>query len=208
MDLSNPFAAITPTLDAAVLQVLAATTGWCTAAEVHRRCERGSDEGVRKVLARLVRQGVVSVETTARYPVYRLNREHVAARQIVELSVLRDELFQRIRAEVAGWRVEPVHAGLFGSFARGTADSDSDIDILLVRPSTLTPSDEDTWLDQIDDLERRLRVWTGNDAQVVDLAPGALEQMVRDADPLVDSWRADDVHVHGERILDVLRSVR
>ncbi|MGL5862343.1 MAG: nucleotidyltransferase domain-containing protein [Phycicoccus sp.] len=117
-------------------------------------------------------------------------------------------MFRRIRAEVAGWRVEPAHAGLFGSFAQGTADSDSDIDILLVRPSPLTPSDEDTWLDQIDNLERRLRLWTGNDAQIVDLAPDALRQMVRDADPLVDSWRADDLHVHGERILDVLRSVR
>ncbi|MGL4174763.1 MAG: nucleotidyltransferase family protein, partial [Dermatophilaceae bacterium] len=152
--------------------------------------------------------GVVSVETTARHSVYRLNREHLAARQIVELSLLRDELFQRIRTEVAGWRVEPTHVGLFGSFARGAADSDSDIDILLVRPPTLTQSDEDTWLSQIDDLERRLRAWTGNDAQIVDLTLDALGRMVREEDPLVDSWRADDLHVHGERILDVLRTVR
>ena len=59
MDLSFPLATIAPTLDAGVLQVLAATTAGCSAAEVHRRLGRGSDEGVRKVLARLVEQGVV-----------------------------------------------------------------------------------------------------------------------------------------------------
>jgi hypothetical protein len=34
MDLSNPLAVVTPTLDAAVLQALAATTGWATGAHV------------------------------------------------------------------------------------------------------------------------------------------------------------------------------
>jgi hypothetical protein len=29
--------------------------------------------------------------------------------------------------------------------------------------------------------------------------------MARDADPLVDSWRAEDIHVHGETLLELLR---
>lgn len=134
LDLCFPLTSVAPTLDAGVLQVLAATTVGCTAAEVHRRLGRGSDEGVRKVLARLVRQGVVLVETPARYPIYHLNREHIAVPHIEALTRVRGELFDRIREEVANWEVEPIHAGLFGSFARGTADSDSDIDVLLVRP--------------------------------------------------------------------------
>ena len=59
MDLSNPLATVAPTLDAGVLLVLAATSSTCTAPEVRRRLRYGSDEGVRKVLARLVHQGVV-----------------------------------------------------------------------------------------------------------------------------------------------------
>jgi predicted nucleotidyltransferase len=208
MDLSFPLATVAPTLDAGVLHVLASTTAGCTAAEVHRRLGRGSDEGVRKVLARLVRQGVVLVETPARYSAYRLNRDHVAVPHIVALSRVRDEILGNICTEVGGWEVEPSHAGLFGSFARGTADSDSDIDVLLVRPDSPAELDEDRWLEQLDRLDVRIRAWTGNPAQIVDLAPATLGQMARDRDPLVDSWRAEDIQVHGERLLDLLRRLR
>lgn len=201
-------ATVAPTLDAGVLHVLSATTAGCTAAEVHRRLGHGSDEGVRKVLARLVRQGVVLVEIPARYPLYRLNREHVAVRHIVALTRVRDEILDRIRQEVADWRVKPLHAGLFGSFARGTAGSDSDIDVLLVRPEALAELDEDTWLDQVDRLDRGIQVWTGNAAQVIDLAPATLGRMTRDGDPLVDSWRAQNIPVYGQRIAELIRGRR
>lgn len=205
VDLSFPLATIAPTLDAGVLQVLAATTAGCSAAEVHRRLGRGSDEGVRKVLARLVQQGVVLAQTPVRYPVYHLNREHLAAPHIEGLCRLRAELFDRLRSEVSGWAVEPTHAGLFGSLARGTANSDSDIDVLLVRPKKLTAIEEGVWLEQIDRLDRHIQAWTGNTAQIIDVTPATLGSMVRKADPLVDSWRTDEIPLFGERILDLLR---
>ena len=208
MDLSFPLGTITPTLDAGVLHVLASTTAGCTAAEVHRRLGHGSDEGVRKVLARLVTQGVVLVETVARYPVYQLNRDHVAVPHIEALTRVRDEIVGRIRHELARWEIKPSHAGLFGSFARGVADSDSDIDVLLVRPDLPSAFDEEVWLDQLDRLDRRIRAWTGNAAQVIDLAPAILSQMDRHGDPLIDSLRAEDVHIHGEPLLDLLRRLR
>lgn len=208
MDLSFPLTTIAPTLDAGVLHVLAATTQGCTAAEVHRRLGHGSDEGVRKVLGRLVGQGVVLAETPARYPVYRLNRDHVAVPHIEALTKIRGEIIERLRREVSGWEIEPSHAGLFGSFARGTADADSDIDVLLVRQIELPESDEDMWLEQIDRLDRLILAWTGNTPQIVDLAPTTLAQMARDSDPLVDSWRADDIEIHGPRLLDLLRNLR
>jgi predicted nucleotidyltransferase len=208
MDLSFPLSTIAPTLDAGVLQVLSATTAGCTAAEAHRRLGRGSDEGVRKVLSRLVGQGVVLVETPARYPVYRLNREHLAAPHIEALTRVRGELLDRIRAEVRSWVVEPIHAGLFGSFARGTADSDSDIDVLLIRPAILTDVEDADWLEQLDRLDLQIRMWTGNIAQIIDISPATLAHMVRERDPLIDSWRADDIPVQGELLLDLLRELR
>lgn len=208
MDLSFPLATIAPTLDAGVLHVLAATTAGCTAAEVHRRLGRGSDEGVRKVLGRLVRQGVVLVDTPARYPIYQLNREHVAAPHIEALTKVRGEIVDRIRSHVAGWQFTPLHAGLFGSFARGTADSESDIDVLVVRPADLDEADEDIWLSQLDRLDQHIEALTGNAAQIIDLTPATLDQMATIADPLVDSWRADDIVLHGQPILDLLRRLR
>ncbi len=208
MDLSFPLATVAPTLDAGVLHVLAATSAACTAAEVHRRLGRGSDEGVRKVLARLEGQGVVIVQRPTRYPVYLLNREHVAVPYIEALTQARGELIDRIRVEIDGWALAPCHAGLFGSFARGTADASSDIDVLLVRPDQLAEDSEALWLEQLDRLDAHITRWTGNAAQIVDLTPADLRQMARDDDPLVDSWRADDIPVHGERLLDLLRRIR
>lgn len=208
MDLSYPLACIAPTLDAGVLHVLAATTAGCTAAEVHRRLGRGSDEGVRRVLARLERQGVVIVQRPTRYPVYLLNRQHVAVPHIEAITRVRGELIERIREEIDGWALAPSHAGLFGSFARGTADASSDLDVLLVRPDRLTEESEALWLEQLDRLDALITSWTGNTAQIVDLAQADLRKMADEADPLVDSWRADDIPIYGERLLDLLRRIR
>lgn len=208
MDLSSPIAVVTPTLDAGVLHVLAATTSKCTAAEIHRRVGHGSDEGVRKVLRRLVRQGIVTVETPSRHALYHLNRQHLAAASIETLTRLRAELFDRICSEVETWEWQPTHSSLFGSFARGTADADSDIDVLIVRPSALTQQNEGSWLKQLDQLGQRIEAWTGNDAQIVEVTTETLGSMARDADPLIDSWRADAIHVSGERLLDLLRRSR
>lgn len=208
MDLSNPLATVTAALDADVLQVLAATTGFCTAAEVHRRSGRGSDEGIRKVLDRLVEQGIVLADTSSRYALYRLNRNHLAAKHITALSMLRMEIVDAIKGDLAGWSIRPLHSSLFGSYARGTADVSSDIDVLVVRPEGMAESDEEPWLDHVSLLRDHIALWTGNPAQIVDVAPETLGRMAREGDPLVQSWRADQVPLAGEPLLDLLRRVR
>lgn len=144
----------------------------------------------------------------ARYPLYLSNREHLAARHIEALTRVRAELIDRTRLEVRAWDVEPIHAGLFGSFTRGTADSDSDIDVLVVRPTAWGELEEATWLGQLDGLERRIKAWTGNDAQIIDLTSVTLGEMAQESDPSVDSWVADDIPVYGERFLDLVQRLR
>ena len=77
--------------------------------------------------------------------------------------------------------------------------------MLLVRPKKLTAAQEGVWLEQIDRLDRHIQAWTGNAAQIIDLTPATLDSMVGKADPLVDSWRTDEIPLFGERILDLLR---
>ena len=160
------------------------------------------------MLARLVEQGVVLVDVPARYPLYVLNREHVAAAHIEGLTRLRAALIERIRDEVAAWPVKAVHCAVFGSFARGTADVHSDIDILLVRRDDLTEGREETWLAQLDALAVRVRAWTGNVAQLIDTSPTALSHMVANDDPLLESWRNDAIHLTGVRLAPLLRRTR
>jgi len=203
MDLSMPLAVVTPTLDAAVLNALAATTAWATGAHVQRMAGRGSPDGVRRVLARLVRQGIVLAEEHAHATLHLLNRDHVAAGAIVALTRLRGEVIDRLAAALSTWSPTVAHASLFGSFARGEATAASDIDILVVI-SPAVAADPDARAERVDELAGHIRRWTGNPAHIVDLTPDVLAAMVAAEDPLVDSWRADHVHLAGTRLLDLL----
>jgi predicted nucleotidyltransferase len=165
----------------------------------------GSPDGVRRVLARLVVQGVVLAEEHAHATLYRLNRDHVATKSIIELTRLREEILNRIQRTVDAWDIQPIHASLYGSFARGEADEASDLDFLLV-VDTATASD-DQWLRQIDELARLVQQWTGNVAHLVDTTPETLALMLRDDDPLIGSWRAQAIHLAGMQLMDLLRRV-
>lgn len=206
MDLSRPLAVVTPTLDAAVLAALAARTGWASGSQVHRLGGAGSPDGVRRVLARLVHQGIVLADEHPHATLYALNRDHVAADAVLALTRLRGAVIDRIigAVDAAPWPV--LHASLFGSFARGEATADSDIDILVVFESD-DPSSSDVRAAFLDDLAGSVRRWTGNRADVVNPTPAMLAEMVAAHDPLLASWRADHVHVTGVRLLDLLRRV-
>ena len=207
MDLSRPLAVVTPTLDAAVLHALAATTAWASGAQVHRLAGAGSSDGVRKVLARLVEQGIVLADEHPHATLYVLNRDHVAAGPIVALTRLRADIVDRIAAAVTDWQPPVVHASLFGSFARGEAATASDIDVLLIR-SPAAADDIESRTVQLDRLAADIRLWTGNRAQIIAITLETLTGMITDNDPLVESWRADHVHLAGARLLDLLREAR
>ena len=206
VDLSNPLAVVTPTLDAPVLLALAATTGWATGAQVHRMAGAGSDDGVRRVLARLVDQGIVLADPHPHATLYLLNRNHVAANAIVSLTRLRAEIIDRIVATLKSWSPSPPrHASLFGSFARGEATTDSDIDLLIVSEAAV---DADLTAEAVDELIVAIRQWTGNNAHIVERRPDELAEMITADDPLVASWRADHIDLVGARLLHLLRDVR
>jgi predicted nucleotidyltransferase len=202
MDLSNPLAVVTPTLDAAVLQALAATTGWATGAHVHRLAGTGSDDGVRRVLARLADQGIVLADQHSHATLYLLNRDHVAADAIVSLTRLRAVIIDRIKGALESWSPVPVHASLFGSFARGEATADSDIDLLVITDPKVNP---DKTTEAVDRLAADIGKWTGNSVQIIDRNQDELAAMIATADPLVASWRADHIDLMGARLLDLLR---
>jgi hypothetical protein len=197
MDLSDPTRAVTPTLDGAVLAVLAASGKPMTVGQVAAQAARGSEIGIRRSLARLVEQGIVRATLMGRNQVHELNREHVAAGAAVVLAGLRAELWKRFREDLAKWRPRPLYAAIFGSAARGDGDEASDIDLLLVHPPF--PGEQPTrvspamrgqiadalaqfafatgewdaakkWESQVDLLRDRAEAWTGNALQVVDLA--------------------------------------
>ena len=151
---------------------------------------------------RLAAQGIVLAEEHPNATRYLLNRDHVAADAIVALTRLRTTIIDRIINALSIWSPEPMHASLFGSFARGEATTTSDIDLLVV----LT-ADQEARAAQIDQLAADILRWTGNRGHIVDPTPDILAAMIAAEDPLLVSWRTDHIHLMGTRLLDLLRSV-
>ena len=168
--LSRPFEVVTPTVDGDVLTVLARADAALTPPQVRDLAGRHSVAGVRNALNRLTDQGIVHSEQVGRAFIYRLNRDHVAAPHVVALAEAGQTLVQRMRELLASWATPPDYAALFGSAATGKMATSSDLDVLIVRPTTVAADGEADWHDQVDDFARACTRWTGNDTRVLELS--------------------------------------
>lgn len=226
MNVSDPSMAITSTLDGPVMVVLADAGKPLTVSEVAVNSVRGSEIGIRKSLGRLVGQGIVTATELGNTRVYSLNREHVAAGVVLELAKLRSVLWQRTAREVERWNVRPLYACVFGSAARHEGDSNSDIDLLLVRPSTIAEVNEarksksvmaalglwaeviatrvmadaqiKKWDSNVDELHDVVRRWTGNPLQVVSLSAIEWSEHRRAKSAIYQNIRQDEIRLYDE----------
>jgi predicted nucleotidyltransferase len=171
VELNHPLATVTPTLDGDVLATLAQHEVHFTTGQLHRVLTRHSEEGIRKVLTRLTRQGIVLSDRVGNAYSYRLNRDHLAAGPIVELANLMRTLLHRLEQRLGEWEFPPVYAAVFGSAVRGTMTADSDLDVFLVRADD-TPLA--AWDEQVHTLASDVSRWTGNDTRPVDYSVSGL----------------------------------
>ena len=227
MDLSDPTRAVTPTLDGAVLAVLASTGKPLTVGQVANFAVRGSEIGIRRCLGRLVEQGLVRATLMGRNHVYELNREHVAAEVALLFAGLRNKVWERLRTELWAWRPWPIYACVFGSAARGDGDEQSDIDLLLVHPpfpgekkptglsrdirsqlsdalgAAVLASDQvhaaERWEQQLDRLREQVHSWTGNRLQIVDMSFQEWRHPPKSHQPLLDEIHRDGIELRKAR---------
>jgi hypothetical protein len=184
MQLDHPLRVITPTVDADVLSVLARADRPFTGRGVQRLVGDRSEAGVRRTLDRLVQQGIVVVEIAGASKLYRLNQLHLAAPHIRAMANLKAELVERLREQIAGWVGQPQFAALFGSAVRGEMRTDSDIDVLVIRPDDI-PGSNPIWTEQREDLERTVSAWTGNDTRILELTTSGAQTAVTNGDPML-----------------------
>lgn len=182
--------------------MLAGTTRPMTGRQI-ARLVGASHEGVRKVLRRAADQGLVHREPAGRATMYALNRDHVAAAAVELLAGLRNEFVQRARGALADWYIQPVHASVFGSSARGDGDVDSDIDLLVVRPRGVQEENE-AWRSQLDLLTSAVRAWTGNHASIVELPEEGLRGPGHPPPPVVAEVRRDAIDLAGKPVRELL----
>lgn len=207
MDVSRPYSAVAPTVEGDVLVVLAGTTHPLTGRQVARLARRGSVAGVAKALDRLGRQGLVTRLEAPPASLYTLNRQHVAAPVAEALAGLRSEFLNRLRDALSTWKIQPVHASLFGSVARGDGVPDSDVDIFVVRPAAVD-SEDPTWSDQLADLSDLVFASAGNRASIIDFAEQDIGQTLDENPPVLDELRGDAIDLAGISLRELLGRAR
>jgi len=205
MDVARPYSAVSPTVDGDVLVVLAGTTKPLTGRQVAHLVRRGSQKAVAVALARLVKHGLVLREEAGPAYLHRLNRDHLAAPAVEALAAMRSELLRRLRERIGQWVVAPSHASLFGSTARADGDTDSDIDLLVVRPEAVG-EDDPVWREQLEGLAEAAYTWTGNHASIIELSQDEFAALPAQRPPILDELRADGVDLAGEKLRRALRT--
>ena len=192
MDLGSPVLDVAPAVRGALLQALARLEQPITRRQL--AAAAGVAPGnASAVIKELIQSGLVSETVAGRSSMVVLNRSHLAAGPVLALAGLRGELIRRLRERLSAW--PDLHgAWLFGSVARGDADLDSEIDLLIV----------------VDDLQSRdlherlarlqadVHSWTGNDLQLVEHSPSSWRKLVRAKNPLVEQIRLDGIALAGE----------
>jgi predicted nucleotidyltransferase len=203
MDVARPYTAICSSLDGDVLHVLAGTNRPLTGRELSRLVGRSSHAGVRDVLNRLAEHGLVNRQEAGRAFLFTLNREHLAAPAVSILSDMRSEFLRRVRTLIEHWEVPPIHASIFGSAARADGDTQSDIDIFIVRPEGVHDTDP-VWREQLYDLATSVHRWTGNHAGVVEIMEKDVSPMRETESPIAIALQNDAILLSGSPVSALL----
>lgn len=207
MDLSRPWAPIRSANDMEVLRVLRGTTRPLTGREVARLVRAGSQPTVNASLRRLSEQGLVHAEEAGNAYLYTFNREHLAAPAVRLLADVRTEFERRLRDEIADWKIAPLHVSVFGSAARGDGDTQSDIDIFIVRRRGVS-KDDSRWQEQLAQLSSRVLAWTGNHAGLADISEADARRLRRERPPIVDELNRDAITIVGPEPAELFRGRR
>lgn len=191
MDLGSPVLDIAPAVRGALLQALARLEQPVTRRRL--AAAAGVAPGnASAVIEELIQSGLVSETVAGRSSMVVLNRSHLAAGPVLALAGLRGELIRRLRERLSAW--SDLHgAWLFGSVARGDADSDSDVDLLIVVDDLHSPDLHE----RLSRLQADVRSWTGNDLQLVEHSPLSWRKLVRAKNPLVEQIRLDGIALAG-----------
>lgn len=206
MDLSAPPSVLLAPGERAALSVLARTTRALSGREI-ARMGGGAVSTVWRALQRLVDHGVVHTEEAGGALLYTLNREHVATEAILILIGLRHRFLERLETDVDAWGIRPIHVSVFGSAARGDGDTESDIDLFVVRPAGVAEESR-AWRRQLEALSEHVLAWTGNHAGIAEVPEEDVERLSRERPPVVAEMERDALTVVGPSIRNLFSGQR
>ena len=177
MDYVNPLEALIPGVQGRVLTVLARTEAELTMRSVAELAGVSANQAT-VVLNRLVRLGIVERRDVGAAALVRLVRENEAARSVLSLVDLRQGVLARLAGEARKIRPAPACLVVFGSFARGDAHENSDIDVLAVPPSE-AQVDHGRWTAALGQWSDRATRIAGNPVNLLEATMDELPKLVQ-----------------------------
>ena len=97
--------------------------------------------------------------------------------------------------------IPPVSIIVFGSFARGEAGRESDVDIVMVRGSCVDASSE--WSEGLDEWRRSARRLTGNEVEVMEVDEFDVSLRLRSRSPVWQDIRREGIVVFGKTLQEL-----
>jgi predicted nucleotidyltransferase len=195
VDYVHPVSAVIPGAQGRILDVLVQTTAELSVRTIARLAGISAAQASR-VLPDLVDLGIVERREVPPSSQFRLVRSNVAAQALIALSRARQSVLDQIGEAAAALPTPPVSVIVFGSFARGEATSDSDLDIVVVRPDELD-EDDTTWNASIDHWRDHVRATAGNPVEVLEVSRIEVAAKLGSRSTLWREVTRDGVVVHG-----------
>jgi predicted nucleotidyltransferase len=177
VDYSRPLEAVIPGTAGKVLGVLARTHAELPIRRVAQLAGVSRDRASIEI-RRLVVLGLVSRREVAGASLVKLERMNAATLALLALADARSTAIARLSELAKSIEPAPASLALFGSFARGTDDAESDLDVLAVRSDDVEP-DDPSWLDSFGNWHDLARVVVGNPVNVIETSRHELPALAR-----------------------------
>jgi predicted nucleotidyltransferase len=204
MDLSHPEYTVLGENRARVLYRLSVLVDPASGRRIHALSGVRSLRTTQQILADLAKVGLVEVRQIGAANAYSVNRNHVLwppIEQVLAVRALTEAGIVEILDHALGDRAAAT--AVFGSYARGEAGMESDVDILVV---WATDEPSDGLVEALDDAAERIRQLTGNQAQIFPVTRRELADLLDRGDPFVESLRQDARTLTGLPIKPLLES--
>ena len=160
-----------------VLTVLARTEAELTMRAIAELAGESTNQAT-VALNRLVHLGLVERRDVGSTGLVRLIRDSEVARAVLMLADLQRGVLARLAGEVRNIRPSPARLVVFGSFARGEAHENSDIDVLAVPPPE-AQVDDCRWTVALGQRTDRASRIAGNPVNLLEVTMDELPKLVR-----------------------------
>lgn len=158
---------------------------------------------VHTALKDLTKQGIVSMRSVGSSLVYWLNEEHFLVKEIIRPAFEKEEglfeyISQLILKEISTFK--PFSIILFGSFAKGRAVVDSDIDVVIVYPRS---KNKTVISKELREAEKKITSLFGNHLSSVPLSIDEFQDKLKKKDTFVNEIIRTGRVIYGKSITEL-----